>query len=487
MEDKYMQLEELTKSRMVMEHKILPLGILSLYGLIIIIALSLLWAYFGELDVVVKARGTLRPNAAVSTLSSKVSGRLNDVAISPEQGTEVFVEKGQLLYQIDDKAYRLEQKGLREEEARLVKELEMTNRFISGIENSVNPFDAKEEARYFFEFEKLQMQQQIDKNDQALLVKQLASTQDQLAQAKALHQLLSANARTVPKAMTGFKELKTMLSAYWLEFDSLSRALSSAEKEEKTSKVLMASGSLSSAEMEAATLKRQTAQMALESYTVNYEIDLTKRIETLKTSYDSECAALDNNGVAGESGNQLENGGLVIWSANKNTLENELSQIRQKLEAVSLGIENCQVKAEVSGTFSPSEAFAVGDQISEGTSLGVLVPSGAKACLAEMAIGNVDIGQIKVGSRVKLKLDALPYKEYGFVEGRIIAISPDAIYDKVSGASYYKAVASIEAGELKSYKGEAKQLLPGMAFEAHAVTERKQILKIFFEKLQLSL
>ena len=98
---------------------------------------------------------------------------------------------------------------------------------------------------------------------------------------------------------------------------------------------------------------------------------------------------------------------------------------------------------------------------------------------------NKDISLISVGDKVKFRLDALPYKEYGMLAGIVTMISPDSSINQSTSTSYYLVEASIENRPLVSYKGEESSIKVGMTLQGHVVTKRKKILHYLLEKIDL--
>ena len=166
---KLMNLNEMTDSRMMMEHKLLPLALWFVYGLLAFLVALVIWAYFGEVDVVVKARGAVRPTETVATITSKTSGKIKGLYVSRNQ----TVEQGTLLMSLDDSELQIQKKAIVLERQQLLTELDMTKRFIEGLEKGSNPFSKVDEEAYYFQFEKFQMDNRYSAETNAL-------TQDKL-------------------------------------------------------------------------------------------------------------------------------------------------------------------------------------------------------------------------------------------------------------------------------------------------------------------
>lgn len=482
MRSKTYTLEELTDSRMLMEHRLLPVSIWFIYILIALVLSFLIWANIGEVDVVVRGRGALRPSETVGTVTNKVTGRV--VELGASRGEDV--KKGDLLLRIDDADLKLQQEALLLEKQQFELDLQMTAKFVTGIEQGYNPFDKATEEAYYYQFEKYQIDQQVNTENMSLGQSRIGRAEKELSELNQLSALVKKNVKW-GQGLSGSASVSEQYRKYKLELDAYSRKLDEAERQLKAAKELLKSGSISRSELEASQLARDNAKDGLDGYKSGYEISLKSSVEQLESKLIEYRADQAKLSASGSSGSQVENGGLVNWQSQKVALEKNLATTQKKLEAVALSLSQCVVKSELDGLYNPVSEFAIGDTLASGSQIGTVVPQTSEQFLAELAVGNYDVSRIKQGDTVKLKLDALPYKEYGFVKGKIITISPDASFDEKSGQSYYKVVALVPNCTLKSYKGTDKQLKAGMAFEAHIVTERKKIVKIVLEKLQLSL
>src|SRR3546814_14381860 len=70
----------------------------------------------------------------------------------------------------------------------------------------------------------------------------------------------------------------------------------------------------------------------------------------------------------------------------------------------------------------------------------VIVPARGKL-IAEVAIANKDVGFVRAGQPVALKIEAFPFTRYGAVPGRLQQISSDAVQDEKRGLIYTARVA----------------------------------------------
>ena len=69
---------------------------------------------------------------------------------------------------------------------------------------------------------------------------------------------------------------------------------------------------------------------------------------------------------------------------------------------------------------------SIGQVVTTGQDLMIIVPN-AGTSNVEAFIENIDIGFVKVGQNVIVKLDASPFPRYGTIQGKVVKIATDAI------------------------------------------------------------
>jgi len=107
-----------------------------------------------------------------------------------------------------------------------------------------------------------------------------------------------------------------------------------------------------------------------------------------------------------------------------------------------------------------------------------LVPLNTKL-EAEVQINSMDVGYIKVGDAVHIKLDAFPFQRHGTLDGNVRSISQDAFKRDVSAKggldAYYLGRVKFEGGGLRNMLDSAR-LMPGMTLNAEIVVGKRTIM-----------
>jgi HlyD family secretion protein len=101
--------------------------------------------------------------------------------------------------------------------------------------------------------------------------------------------------------------------------------------------------------------------------------------------------------------------------------------------------------------------------------------------LVEAKALNRDIGFIKQGMRVKVKVATFPFQEFGTIDGEVMKITPNATLDKDLGLIY--TVRVMLKKKTINVDGKEMELTPGMAVTAEIVTRKRSILTFMLEPI----
>ena len=103
----------------------------------------------------------------------------------------------------------------------------------------------------------------------------------------------------------------------------------------------------------------------------------------------------------------------------------QMDKARQELAKHEHRYELLELRAPQAGVVKDLATHTVGTVASPGTILMTLVPEGDDM-LAEVWVSNQDVGFVRPGQDVKLKLVAFQFQKYGMVEGKVRQVSTDA-------------------------------------------------------------
>lgn len=165
--------------------------------------------------------------------------------------------------------------------------------------------------------------------------------------------------------------------------------------------------------------------------------------------------------------------------------QQKIDELKTNIETLQFNIDKSTVKAAIDGVVHVQSDISKGQLLKSGEVILSVIPQDSSEYKVKLYVSNKDIAGMKIGEKVKYHFDALPYKEYGELNGTITDIATDATVDQKSGMSYYFVESEIENKPLFSYKGEQGELKIGMTCEAQVVTKQKKILYYLLEKINL--
>lgn len=171
-------------------------------------------------------------------------------------------------------------------------------------------------------------------------------------------------------------------------------------------------------------------------------------------------------------------------------------QARQKAEVVRSPINRKRVEGVLRGTAEVSgevlltapvagrvgaiQARRLGEAVPRGQTLMHLLPQGE--LIAEARVANRDAGQVRPGQKVKLKMEAYPFPEFGVVPGEVLLVPPEAEQDERTGESFYRVRVRLDVQSVRK-NGEPRPLSAGMTGTAEIITERKTLLRLLLTPL----
>jgi adhesin transport system membrane fusion protein len=159
----------------------------------------------------------------------------------------------------------------------------------------------------------------------------------------------------------------------------------------------------------------------------------------------------------------------------------ERSQVKAKIavnEQSLLGAEGkasrSEIHSPVDGVVNDVQVTTIGSYVQPGQKIMEVVPLGEKL-LVETRVKPGDIAFIKVGDRALVKVTAYDFSIYGGLEGRVVQVSADSIYDDKERQAYFTVIVETDKSYLMSL-GHPLPITPGMMTNTQIITGRKSVL-----------
>jgi adhesin transport system membrane fusion protein len=157
----------------------------------------------------------------------------------------------------------------------------------------------------------------------------------------------------------------------------------------------------------------------------------------------------------------------------------ELSLLEEQMIVRDDALKRTTLTSPVAGIVKTIRANTLGGVVAPGAPVMEVVPVGQRV-LVEARIKPADIGFVKVGQPVQIKLSAYEYTIYGALQGTVQTISPDAMGDPDkaavgSEATWYRALVRAERSTLRR-GNEPLAVLPGMTGTVEIRTGQRSVL-----------
>nr|WP_284676571.1 HlyD family type I secretion periplasmic adaptor subunit [Vibrio sinus] len=406
-------------------------------------SLALIWAYFGHVDVNAVSQGKVVPKGGVKLVQPLEAGIVRDIYVSNGQ----YVEQGELLIALNsiENQVDLSQLGRQKEMAELnVRRVEqMLRRLDKGAAES------QEEGEL------------ASVSDTPARWQQESSTYLNHANALENHQ----SARLQHQLMAYFSK-KQGLQAQIAEVGSALQA-SLIEADKLTALLPVAT------EKASAMLRLATQKMAARLNWLELEgerITMQKNLEAEKQKVEQFRA----------SRHRLQAELAQLQADVQSQLLAELIEAEDKVREAELSLRRFKqreaqrfLRAPVSGYVQQLATQTIGGVVQPAQQLAIIAPDKATLLVNAMVL-NRDIGFVRTGQPVTLKVESYPYSKYGTLQGWVEYISHDAIDDEKMGPVYSARIRL--AAQNTTHTGIQLPLQSGMAVTADIKTDQRRVI-----------
>jgi hemolysin D len=344
----------------------------------------LAWSYFGHLDIYATASGKIQPNGGSKVVQPLLPGKV--VAMHVENGSHV--KAGDVLIELDPtettadrKAQASELQAIRAEIAR------------RGIAIAIASSNSLSLRPIPFEQGVSDVVRHREENVLAADIAHLASTRDslkaQLAESIARHDRMLMTVTARNSLLSVLKERVDIRSSIDAQGGGYRAKVIDALQEYEREKTNLASDQGQLLEVDAG---RRSAEAKID--------------ETIAQFIDEQTSKLAEA--------QRKRDGLV-----------------QDLIKATMKETQTRLTAPISGVVQQLSITTVGQVVASGQSLMTIVPDHAPIEIEAMIL-NRDIGFVKVGQPVTIKVDAFPFTRYGTLDGTVATISHDGVDQKTA-------------------------------------------------------
>jgi len=394
--------------------------------LMLLAASALLWALIGQLDIVAVASGKVVPNGRVKIVQPLEPGIIRSIQVSDGQS----VAAGDVLIELDATVSAADL--VKSEDANLSARLAMARgqAMLSAFETGITPRLGGLEGVLP---ERLAIEQQLMTTQLAEYRGKRAAQQAELEKRKAelatTRQLIAKLEKTLPYVRERAADYQRLLDQNFVS----RHGYLDLEKERIAQEQDLAVQQSRVSELQAAIVSQQQLLQGLSA-------------EFLRQQWDSIHQARQQLVQTGEE-------------RNKAIQRQQLTQLR----------------APVAGTVQQLAVHTEGGVVTSAQPLMAIVPDNTLEI--EATIENKDIGFVKTGQPVTVKIETFPYTRYGYLSGTVDYVSQDAVDDEKRGL-VFRAHIKLPQDRIL-IDGQWIRLSPGMAVTAEIKTSKRRVLAYF--------
>lgn len=406
------------------EEPLNPLGRLVFWGILATIIFFSLWLVLGKTDVVVTARGKVVPVGEIKTVQPLTTGVVRKILVQPGD----FVEKGQVLVEIDPSDIDPELESMHKDLSQVKLELLRLDALLSGkpfappTEEFAPPLLRMQENIYRSSRDRLENQVRVKHQEMQQLREQLASREKSLRQAVYQHDVAQ-------QRLSRLSRVEDLLS-----YDDFENA--------KTD------------------LQSTKTQVDIETY----------GIEELHAEINRVTQEIS-----------------LIRKEERQRLLTELAETRQRETYLVGKIERSEFLSNQQVIVSPVKGHVA--QLFLHTTGGVVTPAEKLATIVPLdspllirgLVQNKDVGFIEPDMDVSLKIDAFDFQKYGIIDGELLHVSRDSVEDENLGLVYEVYVRPKQL--MLMVDGKETTISTGMSVSAEIKVGKRRIIEFFIYPL----
>lgn len=448
-----------------------------LWGLMSITAVTVIWACVAKIEEAISATGKLEPTGAVKEVQASVGGVVKNIYVADGQK----VLKGDRLLSLDSTAAKSQNASLQKIHTSLVQENQF---YTAAMHDSLSSVALD-----------LEMVQSKLPVELISLTKSRAALVSENQLYRALVSDETAKVRLNPEQLERLRstqtELNSRVTAASLEADQLTRQLEQTNiKLASTKQTLQVnkgilhnlapiaeSGAISKIQLLQQQQEVQTAQAEADGL-VSERSRLALAISQAKSKAQN-ATDLSRQQWLNQIGTNEQSIAQIDSQLTKAMVENNkrLAEIDNQISTAQLQLRYEQITAPSDGTVFDLQVHTPGFVTNASQPILKIVPD--EAMTAKIFITNRDIGFVKQGMNVDVRIDSFPFSEFGDVKGKLMwigddALPPDQIYP------FYRFPAKVKLqNQFLLINGRKVPLQSGMSVNANIKVRSRTVMSIF--------
>ena len=394
-----------------------PLGRTILYIVLSLIIFTFLWLFLAKIDIVVSSQGKVIPNGEIKILKPLESGVVSKILV--KEGDKVL--KGDTLMSIDPSVTTV---NLQTKENEL-NNLNMSIIRLRALGNESNLTN-----------EELNL---LSNSELNLFLNQKNSYDNSINQYKFSIEELNFNIESSKDEIIRLNNL-------------LNKNQNRLKRLEKVKDII--------------SLKEYD-ELQKEVY------DLTSKLNIAKNN---KTAAINKLNATKEELEVFKQNSKGKFLDELITKQKEANLIKAEINAYLFQSKQQLIKSPVDGYVGKLLVNTESGVVNSGEALITIIPANEPLIIKATTL-NKEIGFLKEGQKVAIKIDTFNFQKYGKLDGELIHIANDAIEDEKLGIVYEIKVKPLKT--TLNIDGEIKNIEPGMSVIAEVKVGKRRVIELF--------
>ena len=409
-----------------------PVGRAILWTIMLAFASAVAWSSLSQVDIVAVATGKIIPSGYSKTIQPYETGVIAAIHVQDGQA----VKQGQVLIELDATQNSADRDRASSEYRAALVEAARLHALIAGQGTFTAPGDADPEF--------VLLQRQLLRDQTAEYAARLDAARQLIGQRQAAVDATKENLRrleaTVPMENERAAAYRALLAQQYVsKMDYLQF------EQQRIDKAQEWAGQKS---------KLRQDQAALAEAKQNYQV----LISEFQQSKQAELSALETKAAS---------------------LIQEVRKAGQKTELQKL-------VSPIDGVVQQLAVHTVGGVVTPAQPLLMVVPQDHPVEV-EAQLENRDIGFVRGGQPVEVKIETFPFTLYGTIPGKVLTVSNDAVpLDKEKGSLVYASRVSMDRATMR-VDGKSVHLTPGMAVTVEIKTGQRRVIEFLLSPLLKSM
>ncbi|MCC5640147.1 HlyD family secretion protein [Nostoc sp. CHAB 5844] len=459
-----------------------------LWGLMVSTAGTIIWANIATIEEAVSATGKLEASGATKEVQAPVGGVVKEIFV--EDGQVVLA--GQQLVSLDNTTAKAQLDSYLQIRTSLIQENQFYKSQIRGGREGESEAGRDEKKLHI----PLLPEQMLDlTKSRATLI---AENQVYRALLNGRKNNISLTLEQQERLQSNVSELNARVVAAQSEIEQFQRQLQQAEiklasnlENQKMNQGIL--NDVTPLMKDGAISRIQYLKQQQDVRTTQSEIDqLTQEKARLQSAIAQARAKLINTIALSRRDwlNQIAENNKKIAEIDsqltKAIVENNkrIAEIDSQISQTQMNLKYQEIVSPVDGTVFELKAHTPGFVVTSSEPILKVVPNNAR--IAKVYITNKDIGFVKQGMKVDVRIDSFPFSEFGDIKGKLIWIGSDALPpDQIYPFYRFPAKVQLDSQQL-TVSGRNITLQSGMGVSTNIKIRERKVISIFTDMFSSS-